>query len=306
MAAGLLCVLPAALAAPPPPLLQSAPYAGSVATPDEVPVSAIPAAPAPVRRPPPPAAPRAKSPEESAAYEKFLRERSADERIRLAEDFLLQYPESELKQFAYQAATEAYRQKNDIGHMLTYAELTLAENPENLAALLLLAATLPESVDRNDPDHAERLDEAEAHARKSLEVVAKLIRAPRVSEALWGRTIKEAEASARLSLGLIGMMREDYPSAEKEYSAALALLENPDAVSFYRLGLAYSFLKKYDESLEALQKAAAAGGVRMRGTSGAQRDLVAEAIAFVQKSRPAPKSAASEPVEKEGMPESTR
>ncbi|MSO20118.1 MAG: hypothetical protein EXQ56_06575 [Acidobacteria bacterium] len=270
------------------PLLiaQQAPrYSLGIPSMDEIPAEAIPPAPAPVRRAPPAPSPQAKSPEETAAYEKFVKEQRADERIRLVEDFLLQYPQSEMKQFAYQAATEAYRRKNDLGRMLTYAELTLAENPENMQALLTLAQSLPDSVGRDDPDFHDRLEEAEQHARKIIEVVAKAVRPARVTPPQWQQTRNDAESSARLALGLTAMMREDYAAAETEYAAALQLIEKPDALTLYRLGLTYSFLKKYGESIDALQKAAVAGGVKSRTAGGAPRDLVAEAVAMVEKSR---------------------
>ena len=127
-------------------------YSLSIPSIDEIPLDAIPPAPAPVKRQPPKPAPVAKSPEEQAAFDKIAKEQRPDARIKLVEDFLLEYPDSEFKQAAYLAAADSYRRKNDLPRMLTYAELTLAEDPENLQALLTLAEALPESVRRDDPD----------------------------------------------------------------------------------------------------------------------------------------------------------
>ena len=91
-----------------------------------------------------PRQPRAKTEEEFAAYQRFIRETKPDEQIRIVEDFLLQYPDSELKEYAFQTATQAYQTKNDYPRVLTYGELTLAENPENLVALLILASSRSE------------------------------------------------------------------------------------------------------------------------------------------------------------------
>ena len=84
-------------------------------------------APPPASAPPPVRQPKAKSQEEFAAYQKFMREPKPDEQIRLIEDFLLQYPDSELKEFAFQTATQAYQAKDDYARVLTYGELTLTE-----------------------------------------------------------------------------------------------------------------------------------------------------------------------------------
>src|SRR5262249_14443955 len=71
--------------------------------------------------------PRAHSQEEADAFQKFMNEHNPDAEIKLIEDFLLAYPNTELKEYAYQAATQAYQAKNDYNKVLTYGELTLNE-----------------------------------------------------------------------------------------------------------------------------------------------------------------------------------
>jgi tetratricopeptide (TPR) repeat protein len=254
---------------------------------DEIPADAIPPAPAPTKRKPAKPAPLPKSPEEAAAFEKISSEQRPDQRIKLVEDFLLAYPDSEFRQSVYLAASEAYRRKNDLPRMLTYAELTLAENPENLQALLTLSESLPESVRRDDPDYVDRVEEAREYAQKALQTIGQTARPAGATPEQWARTRKQVETSAHLTLALTAMMREDYAGAEAEYDTAFKLMEKPDALSLYRLGLTYSFLKKYEEAEKTLQKAAEAGGVKSRTETGESRDLVAEALAFVEKQKTA-------------------
>ena len=240
----------------------------------------------------------AKSPEESAAYEKFMVEQDPDAQIRLVEDFLLQYPDSELKEYAYQAATTVYQAKNDLARVLTYGELTLAENEDNLTALLILASAIPETTSSQGEERDEELRQAEQYASRSLQVLARLPRPVRVTLEQWTRTKREAEASAHASLGLIALIREDFPRAELEFREAVALAEQPDPVLLYRLGLCYSFQKKYEQALEVLERAASLGGVRITGPDGTARDLVAEARDFALKSG----TAAEPPVENPPTP----
>ena len=54
----------------------------------------------------PPPVPEAKLQEEFAAYQQFMQEQDPDEQIRMVEDFLLEYPQSELKEYAFQVATQ--------------------------------------------------------------------------------------------------------------------------------------------------------------------------------------------------------
>lgn len=263
---------------------QAAPrYSPGVPSFDEIPVEAIPPAPVPVKRDPPKPAPVAKSSEEQAAFDKVSQEQRPDERIQLVEDFLLVYPDSEFKQSVYLAASEAYRRKNDLPRMLTYAELTLAEDPQNLQALLMLAEALPESVHRDDPDFVDRVDEAAEYARTAIKVAGRMARPASATPIQWQRTRKQVEVAARLALGLTAMLREDYPEAEAEFTAALGMMERPDALSLYRLGLTYSLQKKYDEAIATLQRSIEAGGVRGRTAGGEPRELAAEALSYVEK-----------------------
>ena len=90
-----------------------------------------------------------------------MQEQDPDEQVRLAEDFLLEYPNTELKEYAFQVATQAYQAKNDFSRVLTYGELTLSENENNLVALLTLASAIPERTTRSDIDYQENLADAE-------------------------------------------------------------------------------------------------------------------------------------------------
>ena len=227
--------------------------------------------------------PQAKTPEEAAAYQALLGEQKPDERIHLVEDFLLQYPDSEMREFAYQAGMQAYQAKNDFNHLLIYGELALAENPDNLTALLTLSAAISEMTDRNDSEREEKLADGERYAVHALEVIGKLHKPPGFPDERWAEMRHESESTAHAARGLIALLREDFVKAELELKEAVALARRPDAVVLYRLGLSYSFQKKYEEALEALDRAAALGGIKLNAGGGKTRDLVAEAKEFAAK-----------------------
>ncbi|MBI4465111.1 MAG: hypothetical protein HY647_10440 [Acidobacteria bacterium] len=229
---------------------------------------------------PPKEPPKAKSQEEFEAYQKFMQTQDPDERIRAVEDFLLQYPESELKEYAFQAATQAYQAKNDYARVLTYGELTLAENKDNLVALLILASAIADRTGKDTPDRDEKLNEAEQYAKRALERLAKLEKLPEVAQPIWEQTKREAEVTAHAALGMVAMVREDFPKAESELRLAASLASPPDPVLLYRLGLCYSFQQKYELALEVLYQAEALGGVKVPDPAGGTKDLVAEAIEF--------------------------
>ena len=231
-----------------------------------------------------PRQPRAKTEAEFAEYQRFMKETDAGKQIQLIEDFLLHYPDSELREYAFQAATQAYQVKNDFTLVRTYGELTLGENQDNLVALLILASAIPERTNKNDPESAENLAEAEGYARRILDLMTRMPQPAGVTPARWEQTKREAAATAHGSLGMVSLIREDFSRAESEFKMSADLASAPDPVTFYRLGLSYSFEKKFDEALEALDRSDAVGGVRVGSPA---RDLVAEAKDFVVKSKEA-------------------
>lgn len=235
----------------------------------------------------PPPVPEAKLQEEFAAYQQFMQEQGPDEQIRMVEDFLLEYPQTELKEYAFQVATQAYQAKNDYARVLTYGELTLSENENNLVALLILASAIAERTSRRDIDYQEKLAEAEGYAGRALQQISNLRKPSNLTIAQWVATKKDAESTPRAALGLIALIRENFARAEAEFKMATTLASRPDPVTWYRLGLSYSYQEKYDPALEALEQSAAAGGVRVPSLGGGTRDLVSEAKEFVLKSKAA-------------------
>jgi tetratricopeptide (TPR) repeat protein len=231
--------------------------------------------------------PRAHSQDEADAFQKLMSEQNPDAQIKLIEDFLLAYPNTELKEYSYQAATQAYQAKNDYNKVLTYGELTLNENENNLVALLVLASAIPERTAKSDIDKEAKLTQAEQYAKRGLEVLSKLTMPPNSTEEQWTQARKDAESTPHAALGMIALIREDFPKAETEFQTATELTSRPDPVTLYRLGLCYSFEKKFDAALQALAKAASSGGVKVSGADGATRDLVAEAQDYVHKAKAA-------------------
>jgi hypothetical protein len=236
---------------------------------------------------PPARQPRAKSEEEFAEYQRFMRETDADRQVQMVEDFLLHFPDSELREYAFQAATQAYQIKNDFALVRTYGELTLGENEDNLVALLILASAIPERTNKDDPESEENLTEAEGYARRILDLMTRMPQPAGVTPARWEQTKREAAATAHASLGMVHLIREEFFEAESEFKMSADLASAPDPVTFYRLGLSFSFQKKFDEAIEALDRSDAVGGVKVGSPGGPARDLVAEAKDFVLKSREA-------------------
>ncbi len=78
-----------------------------------------------------------------------------------------------------------------------------------------------------------------------------------------GRWLKEFEkqkatlrSMLHSALGLVYLQRGAVGKAQEEYKIALSLTSSPDPIDYFRLGEAYRGERKYDEAIEAFEKAA--------------------------------------------------
>jgi tetratricopeptide (TPR) repeat protein len=195
-----------------------------------------------------------------------------DEKIKLSEEFLQKYPESELKVFAYRKEMEAYQQKNDFEKMRDFGEKVLEADPEDAISLILLASAIPERTRDTDLDKEQKLNTAETYATRALAAIDKLVKpAPTITDEQWDQVRNDARSQAHASLGYIALQRKNYTLAEESYVKATKLQGQPDPIVWWRYGLALQLTKKYEESLAALEKAVSLGGVKSGG-----RDLAAD------------------------------
>ena len=58
------------------------------------------------------------------------------------------------------------------------------------------------------------------------------------------------------ALGLVHLQRGVFGNAQEEYKIAVSLASPPDPTDYFRLGEAYRSERKYDEAIEAFEKAA--------------------------------------------------
>src|SRR5215467_3743593 len=135
-----------------------------------------------------------------------------------------------MREYVFEVAMEAYHAKSDYNRMQTYGELTLAENPDNLTALLELSSSLAETTGREDPDRDGKLDDGDDHAEHALAVLDQLHKPPGLPDEQWDRTKKEAMSIAHASRGLIALVRQDFAGAAGELKQAVDLTLRPSAL----------------------------------------------------------------------------
>ena len=196
------------------------------------------------------------SPEERAAFQEVVNQLGADPMIELGEKFLQDYPESQLRTHVYSELAGAYRVKDNYDKVVENGEKSIELDPDNVMSLAIVAQALPQRLQGSGLEMAQKLSRAERYAKHGLETVDVLPQPPTSSPEEfeeWKATFKSMLHSA---LGYIYLRRSRSAESQEEFKIAISLTSSPDPIDYYRLGEAYSDQRKYDEAIEAFEKAA--------------------------------------------------
>ncbi len=184
---------------------------------------------------------------EAAAFNVIVDETNAKARMSDIDRFTPAFPNSRFDEPVASYAMMALTELKDTSRVVAYGEKALAANPNNLAALLLLANNY---VEDSKPGSVTK---AVGYAQRAI--VAAKADAPDAD-----RTRKLSGGVAHSTLGYAYMKQEKTVAAIPELKSAAALLKGVDdqqyAVALYRLGYAYAKLSHNTEAREVLLEAA--------------------------------------------------
>jgi tetratricopeptide (TPR) repeat protein len=182
---------------------------------------------------------------EAAAFNTIAGEADAKKRMAYIERFTPAFPGSRFQEQIASYAMMSLSDQKDTTQLIAYAEKTLAADPNNLTALLLLAGTYA------DDPKAGSVTKAVTYSQKAIE--AAKADAPDAD-----RSRKVSAGLAHSTLGYAYMKQDKTAAAIPELKAGSALLKGQDdqqyAIAMYRLGFAYAKLSKVSEARDVLQE----------------------------------------------------
>ncbi len=262
---------------PQPPPNQAEPAPAAPSTP---PGQATPAQP-PVK--PPRVVGQPQSEQERQAWLAIESAPTWEEKGRLAENFLAQFPESGLTPFAHQMLAFRYQQANDYDKFMLHAEKSLEEIPDNPVLLGLLAAAYAQ---RGQPD------KATDRAQQALRLLEQMSRPPNMSAADWVINKEQLQADSHYALGVASMVRQNQAPAAKGSedenlkAAAIALdkaiqLDPAHERAYFQLGVVLARQDNAEKSIEAFARAVAIGGA----VQSLAREQLGKVYEFVFKNR---------------------
>jgi tetratricopeptide (TPR) repeat protein len=171
-----------------------------------------------------------------------------DPKLRMAEieHYSAAYPSSQYQDQVAQYAMYTLGQLNDSARLVSYGEKTLATNPNNVAALLMMANYYVE-------------DSKPASVSKAVTYSQKVIELSK-NGAPEDKSHRLSAGTAHSILGYAYLKQEKTAAGIPELKMACDLLKGQDDVSYaaamYRLGFAYAKLNKVDDARTVLTEVA--------------------------------------------------
>jgi tetratricopeptide (TPR) repeat protein len=188
---------------------------------------------------------------EAAAFNAIASEPDAKARMMYIEHYTPAFPNSRFQEQIASYAMMSLSELKDTPRLISYAEKTLATNPNNLPALLLLAGAYAD-------------DPKPSSVTKSATYAQTAIEAAKADASDADRSRKVSAGAAHSTLGYAYMKQDKTAAAIPELKLASALLKGQDdqqyAIAMYRLGFAYAKLSRVSEAREVLQEAVKISG----------------------------------------------
>jgi len=232
-----------------PPASASQPSVAPQAQPQPAP------APQPVGTPEPPPV----SKEEADAFQAFtqLQNQDGPQIISQGQAFLGKYALSTYRPVVYAKVVVAYLNAGQLEKLASTGQAALAEDPNNLPVLAMMAATLPR-INPQGLDAAQRLDLAERCARRALQLGSAMTKPEGLQQEQFERARDEQLGMAHSGLGIVYYRRGDTAASVSELDLATKLDPAHDPIDFYLLGDGQMKLKKYPEAATAFDHCARA------------------------------------------------
>jgi tetratricopeptide (TPR) repeat protein len=171
----------------------------------------------------------------------------------------------------YQSIIQSYQQLNDAPKMMEWGEKALGFKPDDLNTLAMISNVMAERPPTNEAEKTQHMKRAEELANQALAALPAFLSSPEAAQ-LPDASKNDLTAQMHYTLGLIYLHQKRLGSAQQELVTALKSKPN-DAITYYRLGIAYVQDMKNDQAMEALGKSVFLKGISEAGARDVLKQL---------------------------------
>jgi len=197
-----------------------------------------------------------KSQKEVAALNAINSATTIDDRIKAIENVLTTFKDTEFKPMLLEMALQLEGQKGDYAQVMNYGQRVLDINPKDPLALVTMAGETARRTRENDLNKEEQLAKVDKWAKDGIED-AKSASKPggtTLTDDQWEAQKKDLQSQGYEALGMSAALRKKYDDSIDDYKQALAL--SPTGATWLRLGQVYEDASKWDDAMDAFDKAA--------------------------------------------------
>jgi hypothetical protein len=156
----------------------------------------------------------------------------------------------------YKQILQEYQALNDMPKAFEWGEKALGYKPDDVDTLATVAYLMAERPPLNEAEMAKQMKAAEEHVNQAITLLPTFLSSPESA----GTDKVGLTSQLHYTLGLIYLRQKRLGSSQQEFLTAIQSKPN-DAVTYYRLGLAYVQDMKNDQAMDAFAKSAFLKGV---------------------------------------------
>ena len=196
------------------------------------------------------------NPQEEADYKTFFdtKPEAMDTQIQLGQKFLGNYPTSKYTEVVSGRMAMDFYAKQQWKDFFDFADKTLSLNPDNVDILVLDGWVIPHSWDPNDLGASQKLDTAESHEKRALQILQTLQKRPDLTDAQFAAAKGLYLSQAHSGLGLVYFRRQDYADSATELQQATTGSASADSADYFVMGIDLTQLKRFTEAADAFDK----------------------------------------------------
>jgi tetratricopeptide (TPR) repeat protein len=239
-------------------------------------------------------APAAKTQEEFKAYQDAAAKPDPVSMEQAANAFAQQYASSELKGPLFQQVMLSYQNANNGDKTVELGRKVLANDPNNVIALVTVASVLSTRTRESDLDKEERLTEAKKDSNRAIELIGSGEGIPAGYPADRLETFKNTiVAMAYASLGQSEFLNNNFTAAEQALRKSTSISGvQPDPITWFQLTLTLDREGKYSDALAAANKCVEiSSGHPVNQICQQERDRVQKLATTTPATKPAPATA---------------
>ena len=206
---------------------------------------------------PPANQPRPKSQKEVDALKKVQADQQAQnwgQEIQDINAVLENFADTEFKTQLLNMAMDAAQRQNDYPQTVVWGERVIQNDPNDIAARVMLAETIAAHTRENDLDKDQSLKKIQTYASKALDLLKSASTPPvGINEAQWPEYKKQLTSQAYDALGQMADLQKKFPDSINNFKSAIDA-QPTNSVAVARLAKTYVDAKQYDDAISTADK----------------------------------------------------